>query len=41
MTHKTKGWLIVIAIVLVTILTGWGCLSHAEAKRPYSLSMAN
>jgi hypothetical protein len=29
MTHKQKGWLIVVMIILVTILTGWGCLSHA------------
>ncbi len=29
MSHKQRGWLITILIVLVTVLTAWGSLSHA------------
>jgi len=32
MTHKQKGWIITILIIVVTLLTAWGSLSHAEAK---------
>jgi len=31
MSHKQKGWLLTILIILVTLLTAWGSLSHAEA----------
>ncbi len=31
MSHKQKGWLLTILIIVVTLLTVWGSLSHAHA----------
>lgn len=31
MSHKQKGWIITILIIVVTLLTVWGSLSHAQA----------
>lgn len=31
LNHNQKGWLITILIILVTLLTAWGSLTHAHA----------
>lgn len=32
MSHRQKGWVIIILIIVVTLLTAWGSLTHAEAS---------